>query len=93
MSGGEGPWCEGAFPVKVTTPGVLIAGLNPVSTDAVGAAVMGYADPRASRGTKPFQMCENHLLLAERAGIGTADLAQIDLRGVSISKARYSYEG
>src|SRR5262249_7174683 len=54
VSGGEGPWCTDAGPMKVTTPGVLIAGLNPVSTDAVGVAVMGYENPRAPRGVKPF---------------------------------------
>jgi uncharacterized protein (DUF362 family) len=91
MSGGEGPWCRDAGPIKVTTPGVLIAGLNPVSTDAVGTAVMGYANPRAPRGTKPFQFCDNHLLLAEQAGLGTADLSQIDLRGLSLEKAKYPY--
>jgi uncharacterized protein (DUF362 family) len=91
MSGGEGPWCAEAGPLKMTTPGVLIAGLNPVSTDAVGTAVMGYDDPRAVRGVKPFHFCDNHLLLAEQAGVGTADLTQIDLRGVSLEKARYSY--
>lgn len=91
MSGGEGPWCGEAGPLKVTTPGVLIAGLNPVSTDAVGTAVMGYANPRAARGTKPFHFCDNHLLLAEQAGVGTADLAQIDLRGLGLDKARYPY--
>jgi uncharacterized protein (DUF362 family) len=90
MSGGEGPW-SGAERLKVTTPGVLIAGLNPVSTDAVSTAVMGYADPRAARGVKPFTECENHLLLAEQAGLGTADLAQIEVRGLSIEKARYPY--
>ena len=90
MSGGEGPWC-GEERLKVTTPGVLIAGLNPVSTDAVSTAVMGYANPRAPRGVKPFQNCDNHLLLAEQAGLGTADLAQIDLRGLPIEKARYPY--
>jgi uncharacterized protein (DUF362 family) len=90
MSGGEGPW-SGEERLKVTTPGVLIAGLNPVSTDAVSTAVMGYANPRAARGVKPFTDCENHLLLAEQAGLGTADLAQIDLRGMTIEKARYSY--
>ena len=74
--------------LKLTTPGVLIAGLNPVSTDAVGTAVMGYADPRAARGVKPFQNCDNHLLLAEQAGLGIADLAQIDVRGMPIEKAR-----
>jgi uncharacterized protein (DUF362 family) len=90
MSGGEGPWC-GEERLKVTSPGVLIAGLNPVATDAVGTAVMGYANPRAPRGIKPFQDCDNHLLLAEQAGLGTADLAQIDLRGMPIEKARYPY--
>jgi hypothetical protein len=91
MSGGEGPWCGDAGPLKRTTPGVLIAGLNPVSTDAVGTAVMGYENPRAARGVKPFHFCDNHLLLAETAGVGTADLTKIDVRGLSIEKARYPY--
>lgn len=91
MSGGEGPWCRHAAELKFTTPGVLITGRNPVSTDAVGTAVMGYANPRAARGTKPFEICDNHLLLAEQAGLGTADLAKIDVRGLSIGKARYPY--
>ena len=90
MSGGEGPWC-GEKLLKATTPGVLIAGFNPVSTDAVGTAVMGYANPRAARGVKPFQDCDNHLLLAEQAGIGTADLGQIEVCGLSVEKARYPY--
>jgi len=91
MSGGEGPWCSEAGPLKVTTPGVLIAGLNPVSTDAVGTAVMGYENPRADRGVKPFHFCDNHLLLAEQAGVGIADLGHIDVRGLSIEKARCPY--
>jgi hypothetical protein len=91
VSGGEGPWCREAGPMKFTSPGVLIVGLNPVSADAVGAAVMGFDNPRAARGVRPFHFCDNHLLLAEQAGIGTADLAQIDLRGLPIDKARYSY--
>jgi uncharacterized protein (DUF362 family) len=91
MSGGEGPWCGDAGPLKFTTPGVLISGFNPVATDAVGTAVMGYDNPRAVRGTKPFHFCDNHLLLAEQAGIGTAELAKIDIRGLSLEKARYSY--
>jgi uncharacterized protein (DUF362 family) len=91
MSGGEGPWCREAAPLKATSPGLLIAGLNPVSTDAVGTAIMGYDNPRAVRGVKPFQSCDNHLLLAEQAGVGLADLAQIDVRGLPIEKARYPY--
>ncbi len=88
MSGGEGPWAPNPAP---TSPRVLIAGLNPVSTDAVGIAVMGYPSPRALRGTRPFADCDNHLLLAEQAGIGTADLSQIDLRGLTIQQAMYPY--
>lgn len=92
MSGGEGPWCGHVNRLELTKPGVLIAGLNPVSTDAVGTAVMGYDNPRAARGARPFHFCDNHLWLAEQAGLGTADLAQIDLRGLSIEKARYPYK-
>ena len=91
MTVGEGPWCSQVGPIKIVTPGILIAGLNPVSTDAVATAVMGY-DPRATRGTNPFTYCDNHLLLAEQAGLGTADLDQIDVRGMSVDKARCSYD-
>jgi uncharacterized protein (DUF362 family) len=91
MSGGEGPWCGKTNPLKFTSPGVLIVGFNGVSTDAVGTAVMGYGEPRAVRGRKPFAFCDNHLLMAEQAGLGTADLSKIDVRGVSIEKARYPY--
>ena len=69
----------------------MIAGLTPVSTDAVATAVMGYDNPRAARGTKPFHFCDNHLLLAEQAGIGSADLARIEVNGLSIDKARFLY--
>jgi uncharacterized protein (DUF362 family) len=91
MNGGEGPWCRQAAEIKFTSPGVLIVGLNPVSTDAIGTAVMGYSDPRALKGTKPFVHCDNHLLLAEQAGLGIADLAQIDLRGEAVEKVKYPY--
>jgi uncharacterized protein (DUF362 family) len=82
MAGGEGPWIRGSRPVK---PGVLLAGLNPVSTDTVGAAVMGK-DPR---GFKPVG--ENTLLLAESHGVGAADLSRIEVRGVPIAQALYKY--
>jgi uncharacterized protein (DUF362 family) len=91
MTGGEGPWCVNGAVIKPTTPGVLIAGLNPVSTDAVATAVMGY-EPRSPRGTKPFDYCDNHLLLAEQAGLGSADLSRIDVRGMTLADARYSYD-
>jgi len=88
VTGGEGPWIRG---LRMVQPGVLIAGLNPVCTDAVAMAVMGY-NPRAERGTAPFQTCDNILLLAEGHGVGTTDLARIDVRGVSIERALYRFE-
>ena len=91
MSGGEGPWCGRARSLKFTSPGVLIVGFNAVATDAVGTAVMGYRNPRAVRGTKPFDFCDNHLLMAEQAGLGIADLSKIDVRGMTIEKAHYPY--
>ena len=87
MGGGEGPWIRGVRPVQ---PGVLLAGWNPVCTDAVATAVMGY-DPRADRGTAPFRGCDNVLLRAEGHGVGTTELTRIDVRGVSIEKALYRF--
>ncbi len=84
VAGGEGPWIQGIRAVK---PGVLIAGLNPVSTDAVAMAVMGY-DARAVRGTRPFRTCDNTLLLAEARGVGSVDLSRIDLRGEPVERVR-----
>lgn len=91
MNGAEGPWCRAAAPIKFMTPGVLIAGLNPVSTDAVATAVMGYDDPRALKGRKPFIYCDNHLLLAEQAGLGVAELEKIEVRGEAIEKVKINF--
>jgi len=88
IAGGEGPWIRGVHPVK---PGVLIAGLNPVCTDAVAAAVMGYS-PRATRGTAPFKTCDNTLMLAEGHGVGTTDLKRIEVVGVPIEKALFRFD-
>jgi uncharacterized protein (DUF362 family) len=88
IAGGEGPWIRG---VRVVKPGLLIAGLNPVCTDAVSTAVMGY-NPRATRGTAPFQTCDNTLLLAEQHGLGTTDLKLIEVIGVPIAQALYRFD-
>jgi len=88
IAGGEGPWIKGVRPVK---PGVLLAGLNPVCTDAVATAVMGY-NPRSPRGTAPFRTCDNTLALAEAHGAGTADLSRIEVRGLPIAEALYRFE-
>lgn len=88
IAGGEGPWIRG---VRLVKPGVLMAGLNPVCTDAVAAAVMGY-NPRAARGAAPFQTCDNILTLAEAHGVGSTDLQRIEVRGVPIERALYRYD-
>jgi len=40
-------------------PGVIVAGLNPICTDAVMLAVMGF-DPMGDRGSPPFEDCDKH---------------------------------
>ena len=87
MAGGEGPWIPG---VRLARPGVILAGFNPVTTDAVATAAMGY-DPRAPRGTPPFVNCENTLLLAESLGLGSADLKRIEVRGERIDQVVYKF--
>ncbi len=52
---------------------------------------MGYEDPRALKGKKPFLYCDSHLLLAEQAGLGIAELDQIEVRGEPIEKVRCSF--
>ena len=88
IAGGEGPWIKGVRPVQ---PAVLIAGTNPVSTDAVATAIMGY-DPAAGFGTAPFVNCDNTLKLAEAHGVGTTDLKRIEVRGVPIQQAMYRFQ-
>jgi uncharacterized protein (DUF362 family) len=88
MTVGEGPWIPG---VGVVSPHVLAAGVNPVTTDAVCTAVMGF-DPQADRGTAPFTFCDNTMRLAEARGIGTCDLKRIEVRGASIAEARFPFE-
>ena len=51
---------------------------------------MGY-DPRATRGQGPFKSCDNMLLEAERLGVGSADLSNIDIRGAKLNEAVYSF--
>jgi uncharacterized protein (DUF362 family) len=87
VAGGEGPWIRG---LRVVQPGVILAGTNATTTDAVATAVMGY-DPRAAKGTPPFINCDNSLLLAEARGVGTTDLRSIEVRGLSIRDARFSF--
>jgi len=88
MAGGEGPWTGPHM--KIVSPGVLVAGLNPVCTDAVGAAVMGY-DPMATRGQPPFDACDSFLELAEARGLGTRDLNRIEVVGTPLKDAVFPF--
>jgi uncharacterized protein (DUF362 family) len=88
MTGGEGPWIR--EDCKAVAPGVLLAGLNPVNTDAVAMAVMGF-DPLADRGTPPFERCDSIVKLAEEAGLGTRNLSRIEVIGPTIAEARFDF--
>ena len=87
ITGGEGPWIRGVAPAS---PGVIVAGTNPVTTDAVCMAVMGF-DPGADRGKAPFETCDSTLRLAEDVGIGTRDLSRIEVVGASIKEAMFDF--
>jgi uncharacterized protein (DUF362 family) len=87
VAGGEGPWVRHCRPVHA---GLLIAGTNCVTADAVATALMGF-DPLADRGTAPFEKCDSTLKLAEQLAIGTRDLKMIEVIGVPIAKAKLSF--
>ena len=87
MTGGEGPWIQNC---RLVQPGVLLAGTNPVTTDAVATAVMGF-DPLATRGQAPFEKCDSTLELAEARGLGTRDLKRIEVRGARVSEVRFDF--
>jgi hypothetical protein len=99
LRGGEGPWQSS---IRYSTPGLFIVGRNPVSTDAVAIRVMGYTDPLASPGTPPFLLpdagsgviaADNHILLAHQAKLGTGDLSQIEVRGLTLEEAMAAADG
>jgi len=90
MTGGEGPWVREHQ--TVVSPGLVVAGRNPVNTDAVAAALMGF-DPMADRGTPPFERCDSTLRLAEDVGIGTRDLKRFEVMGAAIADAKFDFAG
>jgi uncharacterized protein (DUF362 family) len=90
MTGGEGPWVTPAS--EGVSPGLLVAGTNPVTTDAVSMALMNF-DPMADHGTPPFERCDSTLKLAEDAGLGTRDLKRIEVIGTPIKDAVFDFAG
>ncbi len=87
MTGAEGPWTKG---IGLANPGVLIAGLNPVATDAVAMAVMGL-DPMSPAGSSTFRGADNMLAFGELAGLGTRRLADIEVVGEKIESVVYPF--
>lgn len=83
-------WWLGSM-VSVTRPGVLIAGRNPVCTDAVAAAVMGF-EPDAADRTWPFVNGANQLALARRRALGENRLANLEIGGVGLETARFAFQ-
>jgi len=59
---------------------VIIIGNNPVATDAVGTAVMGF-NPTSEFPDEPFLCDVNHLNIASSAGLGPNDLSEIEILG------------
>jgi uncharacterized protein (DUF362 family) len=59
---------------------LIIAGTDPVAVDAVGAAVMGI-NPKNVK----------HLRLAEKKGLGTCNLEQIEIVGESIENVKKKF--
>jgi uncharacterized protein (DUF362 family) len=88
LTGGEGPWVSADQ--KAVEPGLLVAGLNPVNTDAVAMSAMGF-DPMADRGTPPFEKCDSTLKLAEDVGLGTRDLSRFETIGPKIADVRFDF--
>ncbi|HLW79444.1 MAG TPA: DUF362 domain-containing protein [Terriglobia bacterium] len=86
-AGGEGPWVRRFRPVHA---GLLLAGTNCVTTDAVGTALMGF-NPMADRGQAPFEHCDSTLKLAEQLGLGTRDLKRIEVIGTPINQAKMDF--
>jgi uncharacterized protein (DUF362 family) len=86
--GGEGPWIDGWTPLDA---GALVAGKNPVATDAVAAAVMGFDPTAESRAETPFLFCENHLRLASQAGLGPYHLDEIEIVGAALEDVRREF--
>ncbi len=84
--GGEVP--RGSFaPVE---PHMIIAGKNPVATDAVSMAAMGF-DPAVDHPSSPFLHGDNYLNLAHEKGLGTNHPDDIKVVGASIDDVRFEF--
>jgi uncharacterized protein (DUF362 family) len=78
--GGEGPWINALTPIKAN---LLFAGKDPVATDSVATAAMGF-DPNADYPNAPFLHTDNHIKIAASLGLGTNKLEEIKVVGASL---------
>ncbi len=90
ITGSEIPYARLAGYTKFVQPGIVAAGRNCVTTDAVGLALMGF-DPMGDRGQPPFETCDNTLRVAEELGVGTRDLKNIEVIGVPIKDVAFNF--
>ncbi len=88
MTGAEGPWISKSL--GFGRPGLIVAGTNPVATDAVCVSLMGF-DPMADRGTPPFETCDSTLRLAEEVGLGTRDIRRIEILGAPLKESVFDF--
>ncbi len=86
--GGEGPWIPALTPIQ---PKAMFAGKNPVATDAVATAAMGF-DPTADYPNEPFVNGYNHLNIAAKEGMGTNNIDEIKVVGASIADVKVQFK-
>jgi uncharacterized protein (DUF362 family) len=87
VEGSEGPWNQDLQPKN---PGLLIGGKNPVATDAVAVAAMGF-DPTTDYPNAPFLRADNHLNIASQLRLGTNHLSGIDIVGASLEDVKTTF--
>jgi uncharacterized protein (DUF362 family) len=84
--GGESP--RGSF--RPVQPGILVAGKDPVATDAVATAAMGF-DPLVSPPTPPFIRSDNYLTMAGDLGMGSNDLRVVEVVGAALDDVEVQF--
>lgn len=87
VEGSEGPWNQD---LTAVSPGILIGGKNPVSTDAIAVAAMGF-DPTTDFPNAPFFRADNHLNIAYKLGLGSNRLTDIDTKGASLEEVKMQF--
>lgn len=86
--GGEGPWINALTPIKAN---VLFAGKDPVATDSIATAAMGF-DPTADYPNAPFLHTDNHIKIAASLGLGTNELEKIKVVGASLKEVTKQFK-